>query len=60
MPPETDNGARLAALRFAVRDVAATKEVLRAANVDFSEPMRQLVVGPKIAMGATLVFEGAG
>ncbi len=59
-PPDTKQGARLAALRFAVRDRAAAKAALQAGKVDFAELTQRLVVGPDIAIGATLVFEGAG
>jgi hypothetical protein len=63
-PPDTKRGARLAALRFAVRDRAAVKAALQAGKVDYAELAQRLVVGPDIAksttMGATLVFEGAG
>ena len=58
-PPDTAHGARLAALRFAVRDRAAARAALQAGNIDFSEPMQRLVVGPDTALGATLVFETA-
>jgi Glyoxalase-like domain len=59
-PPDTARGARLAALRLAVRDTAAARAVLRTGEVDFSEQAQRLVVGPDIALGATLVFEAAG
>jgi hypothetical protein len=58
--PDTRRGARLAALRFAVRDRAAVKAALQAGKVNYAELTQRLVVGPDIAMGATLVFEGAG
>lgn len=58
--PPTARGARLAALRFAVADMAAARAVLQVGKVGFSEQAQQLVVGPDIAFGATLVFEGAG
>jgi hypothetical protein len=59
-PPGTERGARLAALRFAVRDMAAARAALQAGKIDFAEQPRRLVVGPDIAFGATLVFESAG
>ena len=59
-PPDTARGARLAALRFAVRDTAAARAALSAGEVSFSEQAQRLVVGPDIASGATLVFEAAG
>lgn len=59
-PPDTVRGARLAALRFAVRDTAVARAALRTGEVGFSEQAQRLVVGPDIASGATLVFEAAG
>ncbi len=59
-PPDTTRGARLAALRFAVRDITAARAALSAGEVGFSEQAHRLVIGPDIASGATLVFEGAG
>ena len=56
-PPATEHGARLAALRFAVRDLATVERGLRADNIPSSGRMANLVVGPNAAMGATLVFE---
>jgi Glyoxalase-like domain len=51
-PPDTSRGARLAALRFAVRDFAAVKQRSGA-----TERMGRVIVGPDAAMGATLAFE---
>ena len=51
--PDTARGARLAALRFAVRDKDAAKAMLPAAH----EHRGSLVLGPQAAMGAVLVFE---
>jgi hypothetical protein len=59
-PPPTARGARLAALRFSVADMAAARAALRAGEIAFSEQGQQLVVGSDLAFGATLVFEGAG
>jgi hypothetical protein len=59
-PPDTRHSARLAALRFAVRDRAAARAALWAGKIDFAEHKQLLVVGPDIAIGATLVFEGPG
>lgn len=58
--PDMTRGARLAALRFTVGDMAAARATLQTQKVDFIEPMQRLVVGPDAAMGATLVFERAG
>jgi hypothetical protein len=59
-PPDTSRGAQLAALRLTVRDMATTRALLQAGKIDFTEPRQQLVIGPGVAMGATLVFERAG
>ncbi len=59
-PPPAVHGARLAALRFAVADLARARTALQAGKVAFSELAGRLVVGPDLAFGATLVFEGAG
>ena len=55
-PPDAARGMRLAAIRFSVRDRAAAKAALGA---DAAERMDKLIVAPKLAHGATLVFEGA-
>ena len=54
-PPDVARGMRLAAIRFAVRDMAAARAALGAANA--AERMGKLIVGPQAAHGATLVFE---
>jgi hypothetical protein len=59
-PPDIGGGARLAALCFAVRDLAAAGAALMAGKVDFAEQSQKLVVGPHVAFGATLVLESAG
>ncbi len=53
-PPDVTRGMRLAAIRFAVRDMAAAGSALGSAA---KQHMGKLVVGPKAAHGATLVFE---
>jgi catechol 2,3-dioxygenase-like lactoylglutathione lyase family enzyme len=62
-PPDTARGARLAALRFAMRDVRATADLLRHAGAGMGRhmgrDMRRLIVRPAAAMGATLVFDPA-
>jgi catechol 2,3-dioxygenase-like lactoylglutathione lyase family enzyme len=56
-PPTTERGARLAAIRFAVRDLdVATDQVKTGATIGSSR-MGYVAVGPDAAMGATLVFE---
>jgi hypothetical protein len=54
-PPSISAGARLAALRLGVRDVAATAAAVAVAT----ERMGRLVVAPTQAHGAALVFESA-
>lgn len=56
-PPDTARGARLAALRFGVRDLDAVSERLRTQSVASSSRMGRIVIGPDNALGATLVFE---
>jgi hypothetical protein len=56
-PPTTEHGARLAALRFAVRDTDAVAERVRAESIASSSHMGRVIVGPDSALGATLVFE---
>ena len=58
--PDMTRGARLAPLRFAVGDMAVARATLQTQKIDFIEPMQRLVVGPEVAIGATLVFESAG
>jgi catechol 2,3-dioxygenase-like lactoylglutathione lyase family enzyme len=57
-PPDTSGGARLAAVRFTVRDRKALHDALSAGGIAFVEHMGQSVIAPAAAMGATLVFEG--
>jgi hypothetical protein len=57
-PPDVSAGARLAAAKFIVRDVAAMRALLGAAGIAATEHMGRLVVGPDMALGATLAFEG--
>jgi catechol 2,3-dioxygenase-like lactoylglutathione lyase family enzyme len=57
--PSTAGGARLAAIRFIVADLAATADFLMTDNVPFADNAGQIVIGGGTAMGATLVFEQA-
>jgi hypothetical protein len=57
-PPDVTAGARLAALRFAVRDQAGLVGALDAGSVAYFDRMGRIVIAPQTAMGATLVFEG--
>ena len=54
-PPDVTRGMRLAAIRFAVGDLARAGDALGALG---TERMDKVVVGPEAAHGATLVFEG--
>jgi len=56
-PPTVQNGARLAALRFAVRDLGAAQELFSRANLAVQERMGRVIIGPDTALGATLAFE---
>jgi hypothetical protein len=56
--PDCTGGARLAAVRFAVRERKALHAALNAGGIAFAEHMNQTVVAPAAALGATLVFEG--
>jgi hypothetical protein len=58
--PDIAGGARLAALRFAVRAPAEAETMLGRAGIRGVELKGRLVVGPEQAMGATLVFEAGG
>jgi hypothetical protein len=57
-PPGTAQGARLAAIRFAMRDRGALLAALKTGKVRSSQAMGRIVVGPEVALGATLAFEG--
>jgi catechol 2,3-dioxygenase-like lactoylglutathione lyase family enzyme len=56
-PPTTERGARLAAIRFAVRDLDVATEQAKTAATISSSRMGYIAVGSDRAMGATLVFE---
>lgn len=56
--PDCTSGARLAAVRFAVRERKVLQGTLAAGGIAFAEHMGQTVVAPATALGATLVFEG--
>jgi hypothetical protein len=58
--PARHGRAYLAALRLAVRDRDALATLLRGADIRFGLLGERLVVGPDIALGATLAFEPAG
>jgi hypothetical protein len=56
-PPDVAQGARLAALRLAVGDVAAVAALLAQAGIAADDRMGRIVVGPDAALGAAIVFE---
>ena len=56
-PPDVSAGARLAALRFRVRDRAALTAALAAGGITSASHMGSTVIAPEHAMGASLVFE---
>ncbi len=58
--PDVTHGARLAAARFTVRDLAATRALLDKSAVPAADHMGRLVISPAAALGATLVFEPGG
>jgi catechol 2,3-dioxygenase-like lactoylglutathione lyase family enzyme len=58
-PPDIAGGARLAALRFAVRDFDAAVHRLKAAEPAMRLHMGRAVIGPEAACGASLAFEAA-
>jgi catechol 2,3-dioxygenase-like lactoylglutathione lyase family enzyme len=58
-PPDIATGARLAAVRFMVRDEKAVTARLQAGGIPYSSRMSAVVVAPPAALGATLVFEAA-
>jgi catechol 2,3-dioxygenase-like lactoylglutathione lyase family enzyme len=59
-PPDVARGARMAALRIAVRDFAAAVTAVQAGGIVAQMRMGRIVVGPEVATGATLVLEPAG
>jgi hypothetical protein len=56
-PPDVGRGARIAALRIAVRDFGAATRTLQAGHIEAQVRMGRIIVPPSVAMGATLVFE---
>jgi hypothetical protein len=55
--PSMARGARLTALRFGVRDIAATGAILEKAGVPTVSTNSGVTVGPQTALGATIAFE---
>jgi catechol 2,3-dioxygenase-like lactoylglutathione lyase family enzyme len=58
--PEVTDSARLAALRFRVRTLEKQAEILQQASVAYERKGNDIVVGPAVALGATLLFTAAG
>jgi catechol 2,3-dioxygenase-like lactoylglutathione lyase family enzyme len=56
-PPDVSRGARLAAAQFRVRDRAALSAALERGGIAASSSRGATIVGPQIALGATLVFD---
>ncbi len=56
-PPDVSRGARLAALRFAVRDMDALKLAFEKGGVAAVSHMGKVIVPPQDMYGATLAFE---
>jgi catechol 2,3-dioxygenase-like lactoylglutathione lyase family enzyme len=56
-PSDVSRGARLAAIRFHVRDRSALTSALKAGGIAFSTRMGSTIVASDTAMGATLAFE---
>jgi hypothetical protein len=55
-PPDTTEGARLAALRFSARDMAEVEAISKKAAIQYTKHMDRLIVGPDVAFGASLIF----
>jgi hypothetical protein len=56
-PPDLSDGARLAAIRFALSDKAALMSALGKGGFVPAEHMGNIVIPPHVAHGATLIFE---
>jgi len=56
-PPDTSRGARLAALRFRVRDRTALGAALKAGGIAARGDANKTIVGPESALGAVLAFD---
>jgi catechol 2,3-dioxygenase-like lactoylglutathione lyase family enzyme len=56
-PPDVGAGARLAALRFATRNLDGAAAALERGRIPFVRHMGRAIVAPDVAMGAAIVFE---
>jgi len=59
-PALDGKGASLRGLRFAVPDIAAVEQILKSGGVASHRHLKRLIVPPKEAFGATLIFETTG
>jgi hypothetical protein len=55
-PPDTTDGARLAAIVFGVRDFSATVVALQSAKIEGSVRVGRVIVAPNEGRGAALIF----
>jgi len=55
--PDVSRGARLAAMRFAVKNLDTANAALSGSNPDVRQYQGKLIVSPQSARGVTLVFE---
>jgi hypothetical protein len=58
-PPAVSRGARIAAVRFAVRNLDTAMSIFTGAGIPIATATDRAIVGPEAARGATLVFEAA-
>ena len=58
-PPDVTAGARIAALRFAARDMTALAKTLQTGGIPVTRPTAGVVIAPAAAFGATLIFSPA-
>jgi hypothetical protein len=58
-PPDLTHGARLAAIRFSLRDKTALMSALGKGGIVSAEHMGNVIIPPDIACGATLIFAPA-
>lgn len=56
-PPDPSAGARIAALRFATRNLTGAQSALENGKIPFVSHMGRAIVSPDIAMGAAIIFE---
>jgi catechol 2,3-dioxygenase-like lactoylglutathione lyase family enzyme len=58
-PPAVSRGARIGAVRFAVRDLDTAMRIITGSGIPIGTTLDRAIVGPEAARGATLVFEAA-